>query len=84
MGLDSTWMGDPSKELQVLHVMLHHYDVTIKPEKISLAPWRVLVIPCLGSKGHKTLGKLLSLREVWKVKIPCTDQLDECMGHQAT
>jgi hypothetical protein len=40
-----------------------------KAGKISLAPWPVLVILRLGSKVHKALGKLLSLREVWKVKF---------------
>jgi hypothetical protein len=29
-------------------------------------------------------AKLLSLRDVWNVEIPCTDHIDEYMGHQAT
>jgi hypothetical protein len=36
---------------------------------ISWAPWPVLVILRLGSKVNKAFGKLLSLREVWKVKF---------------
>ncbi len=45
-----------------------HYYITAKLEKISWAPWPVLVILWLGSKVHKALTKLLLLRGVWKVK----------------
>jgi hypothetical protein len=61
--------GRPSREFQVLLVLLHHYDVTVKLEKISWAPYPVLVILQLGSKVHKAFGKLLSFREVSKVKF---------------
>jgi hypothetical protein len=44
----------------------------------------VLVIRRLGSKVHKAFGKLLSLREVWKVKFHVQTILMSAWGHQAT
>jgi hypothetical protein len=70
-------------EFQVLLVLLHRYDVTIKLENL---------LGTLADTGNPANGKQSSLgiRQAPLIKrslegeIPCTDHHHECMGHQAT
>jgi hypothetical protein len=75
--------GRPSREFQVLLVLLHHYDVTVKPENY-LGTLACACNPATGKQSSQGIWQDPLIKRKLEGEILCTDHLDECMGHQAT
>ncbi len=64
-------------------VLLHHYDVTIKPEN-QLGTLAGACNPATGKQSSYGAWQVPLIKRSLEGEILCKENLDECMGHQAT
>jgi hypothetical protein len=75
--------GKPSKEFQVLQVLLRHYGVTVKPENF-LGTLASACNPATGKQSSYGVCQAPLIKRSLEGEIHCTDHLDGCIGYQAT